>query len=70
MVGESDSDYIFTIWHKGIPHSGVKVHIQETVYNASRKSYVSQSFDDLWSCIVVRHTFIDQDDQQFELKEV
>ena len=27
LVGESDSDFIFTIWHKGNPHSGVNVHI-------------------------------------------
>ena len=26
-VGESDSDIIFTIWHKGHPHSGEKVRI-------------------------------------------
>ena len=25
-VGESDSDFIFTIWHQGHSHSGVKVH--------------------------------------------
>ena len=36
----------------------------------SRKSYVSQSFDDLWSCIVMKDKSIDQVDQQFELKEV
>ena len=32
LVGESDSDFIFTIWHKGNPHSGVKFIFQETVY--------------------------------------
>ena len=27
LVRESDSDFIFTIWHKGNPHSGLNVHI-------------------------------------------
>ena len=31
-VGESDSDFILTIWHKSHPHSGVKVIFQKPVH--------------------------------------